>query len=153
MQIKKLQLAVLAVGALASAASVNAQVSGEIWGVNTGETIGLFNADPSNIPGGPGTTFNVPNGVLNFNQPNSNPPYTVGSFLATASAYNIAYNGTSYGDGGTSQTGDQPMASGSTIDNTIMTLTGQVTLVNGQTYSVTHDDGVVVYVSGNPFIS
>ena len=42
---------------------------------------------------------------------------------------------------------------GDTLNNTVFEFTGYTYLVNGQSYSATHDDGMFLYVNGMPVIS
>ena len=58
--------------------------------------------------------------------------YTVGSFLGT---------------GGATITGGLSEA-GNTLDNTFFYLTGNVTMVNGQSFNVNHDDGLQLKIGG-----
>ena len=145
MKKSKLQLAILAVSALACATTVQANlVTGTIWSL---APLDNFDAIAANLPsaGTPGVTFSVnsPLDFTSFDGPNNtgNPGayYTIGSWLATGGAFNINY-GAGY-------------SPNSTIDQTIMLITGQVTVANGQQFTVTHDDGLTLTIGSQTVIN
>ena len=140
MNLRKLPYLVLSITAFASAATVNAQIQGEIWSL---APLDDFDATAANLPpsGTPGVTFTINNGPLTFtsytNPNNTGDPsanYTIGSFLASGGAFNITY-GAGYN-------------ANSPIDQTIMLITGDVTVLNGQTFTVNHDDGLTLTIGG-----
>jgi hypothetical protein len=82
-------------------------------------------------PSGTGTAFTVSG--INYNSPGG-ASYTVGGFLGaylTSSLPSAVANGT--------------------LDNTIFEFTGSTYLVNGQTYSITHDDGMYLFIDESAF--
>jgi hypothetical protein len=112
----------LALLAFSSAASANT-VLGSLW---ENEPV---NATPGNVPGTtPDVTFTV-NSPFTFT---SGGAYTIGEFLASA--------------GATPLTGFLKL--GDTLNNTIFNFTGQVTVTTGQTFTVTHDDGLTLIING-----
>jgi hypothetical protein len=107
----------------------------------------------------PIVTFTVPSSActgtfatLCFNDANEANPGTLGVFLGTGAATNINYeNGgssTTALSNGACATCTSPPASGLLFD-----LTGTTMLTNGTVYSVTHDDGMTLYIDGNIFLS
>lgn len=106
-------------------------ITGNLWHVP--EAISQ-NAIPGNVPvTTPDVTFSV-NSPFNF----SGSSTTVGNWLASSSAFNIVENtaGTlaSLMDNGTS--------------GTLLNFTGFVSVTNGQTFTVTHDDGLTLIING-----
>src|SRR5690348_8382228 len=100
-------------------------VSGKLWHVPEAAS---RSAVPANIPAtAPDITFDV-NSPLNFSAPNA----TVGTWLASGGAINIVEN--------TTGTLDSRMDNGQ--QGTILEFSGTVTVTNGQTFKVTHDDGL-----------
>jgi len=85
--------------------------------------------------GAPNATFNVPNGPIDFNSIPTG-AYTLGAFLATS-------------PGVTGITGS-PADLARNLDipgsGTMIELMGQVSVVNGQTFTVTHDDGLQLMI-------
>jgi hypothetical protein len=75
------------------------------------------NVPPSMTPGTAGATFIVPSDPLSFNPADSNPPYTLASFLASGGATGVTFFG---GAAGTDS-----------LDNTIMNIVGTVTVPPG----------------------
>ena len=128
------KIAVVVLAALALGYSGTAQantITGSLWHVS--EAIAQ-NAIPANVPGTtPDITFDV-DSPFNF----SGTSATVANWLASSSAYNIVEN--------TSGT------LASLMDNfsvgTLIEFTGFVTVTNGQTFTVTHDDGLTLIIGG-----
>ena len=95
---------------------------------------------PSSLPantaglGTPSATFEI-NGI-NFNSNNGAGDYTIGGFLTSGG--NTVSNPSSSFAG----------ISGDSLNNTIFEFTGYTDLVAGQTYTVTHDDGAILYIDG-----
>jgi hypothetical protein len=92
------------------------------------------NAIPANVPGGtPDVTFDV-NSPFNF----SGTSVTVSAWLASSGAFNILQN--------------TPGTLASLMDNgsvgTLVNFTGNVSVTNGQTFTVTHDDGLTLIIGG-----
>jgi len=92
------------------------------------------NAIPANVPGGtPDVTFDV-NSPFNFSGTN----VTVSAWLASSAAFNIIQN--------------TPGTLASLMDNgsvgTLVNFTGNVSVTNGQTFTVTHDDGLTLIIGG-----
>lgn len=106
-------------------------ISGNLWHVP--EAI-AYNAIPSNVPlTTPDVTFDV-NSPMNF----FGTSVTVGTWLGNGSAFNIVEN-----TAGTLS---------SLMDNfsvgTMLEFNGFVTVTNGQTFTVTHDDGLTLIIGG-----
>jgi hypothetical protein len=126
------QIGVAAVVALAasSASAVNV-VSGKLWHVPEAVTL---NAAPANVPAIPAdVTFDV-NAPFNFNATGA----TVGTWLASSSAFNIAEN--------TAGTLGSLMDNG--VVGTFLQFTGVVTVTTGMQFTVTHDDGLTLIIGG-----
>lgn len=125
----------LCTGVVLAAAAFGAQADnvavGKLWHVP--EAISQ-SAIPANVPGtAPDVTFSV-NAPFNF----SGTSVTVGTWLGSSSAFGIVENtaGTlaSLMDNGTS--------------GTLLEFTGLVTVTTGQTFTVTHDDGLTLIIGG-----
>jgi hypothetical protein len=96
--------------------------TGTVW---QGQAPFVSLTTPLAAPTGTGTTFSV----TSINYSDSNVNYTIGEFL------------------GSSLVGSLPSAvANATLNNTIFEFTGSVNLVNGQTYSITHDDGMYLFI-------
>ena len=120
-------LAVLS--ALLSFAQAANIVSGNLWHVPEAVTL---NAIPANVPVTPADiTFDVAS-PFNF----SGTSVSVGTWLASSSAFNIAEN--------------TPGTLLSLMDNgivgTFLQFKGLVTVTNGQQFNVTHDDGLTLII-------
>lgn len=120
---------VIAASLVMTAAARADNLSGSVWFVPEGTAL---NAVLANVPATtPNATFTV--NSLNF----SSPPYTLGGFLTgggatilTGSAADLATN----------------LSDGVTF-GTIFDITGTVFLTTGATYSITHDDGVSLFIN------
>ena len=130
---RKLRVTAALVGLIWSGAGLAQAntITGNLWHVP--EAISQ-NAIPGNVPvTTPDVTFSV-NSPFNF----SGSSTTVGNWLASSSAFNIVENtaGTlaSLMDNGTS--------------GTLLNFTGFVSVTNGQTFTVTHDDGLTLIING-----
>lgn len=128
----KLVKSCLLILSLAAVSSVHANtISGKLWHVAEALTL---NAVPGNVPGtAPDVTFDV-NSPMNF----SGSGVTVGTWLASSSAFNITEN--------TANTLTSLMDDG--VVGTILRFSGFVSVVNGQTFTVTHDDGLTLIING-----
>lgn len=130
----KLLTGMLLAGAMTAMAAATAQantIAGSIW---ENDPTGAGDATPANVPGTtPDVTFTAPD-PLNFS---SGGAYTIGEFLAS-------------GNGSTVLTGASQL--GNTLDNTIFNFTGTVSVTNGQTFTVGHDDGLTLVIGGNTVI-
>ncbi len=94
--------------------------------------------DPSQTPGGTNFgSFTVD--AINFFSPGG-PSYTVGGFLAS---------------GGANVSGLSSSTAAMSLDNKELQLTGNVSLTAGTVYTITHDDGIYLYLNGSstPVIS
>ncbi|MCP5230312.1 PEP-CTERM sorting domain-containing protein [Accumulibacter sp.] len=130
--VRKTVEAVLITVALAglSAAQANT-VSGRLWHVPEATT---QNAIPANVPSStPDVTFDV-NSPLNF----FGTGVSVGTWLSSGSAFNVVEN--------TAGTLLSAMDNG--VVGTLFQFTGFVTVSNGQTFTVTHDDGLTLIIGG-----
>ena len=138
----KLLLALLATSAFASVGTVQALMTGSLW-ENTGawgENWSVNDSGPgANVTpiGSPNVTFTVPNGALDFDSRNAGNGYTIGGWLATG--------------GATIVTGAGEAAN--TMDNTIVTMSGMVSVTLGETFSVQQDDGLVLTIAGNTVLN
>ena len=127
---KKLVSAVLlAVGAVGAQAQ-NVAV-GNLWHVSEATS---QNAIPANVPLSPADVIFSVNSPFNF----SGTSVTVGTWLASSSAFNIVEN--------------TPGTLASLMDNgsqgTLLSFTGTVSVTNGQHFTVTHDDGLTLIIGG-----
>src|SRR5713101_1505299 len=105
-------------------------ISGNLWHVSEATS---QNAIPANVPGAPpDVTFQV-NSPFNFSASGA----TVGTWLASSSAFSIV---------GTAATLASLMDNGS--QGTLVEFLGNVTVTNGQTFTVTHDDGLTLIIGG-----
>ena len=124
--------AALAVASLAATATQAASITGSLW-VN--QVSASQSATIKNIPTTtPDVTFSV-NSPLNFNSYVGG--YTVGGFLQSG--------------GATILTGSD--LSGHSLDNTFIAFMGQVTVANGETFTVTHDDGLQLKIGESLLIN
>jgi hypothetical protein len=124
-----LALAILAL-VLSGTARANT-ITGSLWHVPEATS---QNAIPGNIPGTtPDITFDV-NSPLNFSADSA----TVGTWLASGSAFNIVEN--------TAGTLISLMDNGE--QGTLVEFTGFVTVTNGQQFTVAHDDGLTLIIGG-----
>jgi hypothetical protein len=116
--------------AAAGAQAQNVAV-GNLWHVPEATS---QNAIPANVPlTTPDVIFSV-NSPFNFSGTNA----TVGTWLASSSAFNIVEN--------------TPGTLASLMDNatlgTLLSFTGTVSVTNGQHFTVTHDDGLTLIIGG-----
>lgn len=124
---RKLTVLVAALSAATVAAQANL-LSGELWHVSAGAA---GSAVPANVPASPpDVTFDV-NSPIDFN---SSSGYTVGAFLTGGGAFGIVEH-----TAGTLA---------SSLDNTLIEFTGTVTVTTGETFTVTHDDGLTLIIGG-----
>jgi len=133
MKLQKLMTAtILSTAVLFCAGAAQANIiTGHLWKVAEAVTL---NAVPGNVPlTTPDVTFDV-NSPMNFNATNA----SVGNWLATSSAFNIVEN--------TAGTLASQMDNGTT--GSILEFNGNVSVVNGQTFTVTHDDGLTLTIGG-----
>ena len=106
-------------------------ISGNLWHVSEATS---QNAIPANVPGtSPDVTFQV-NSPFNF----FGTSVTVWTWLGNGSAFNIIEN--------TAGTLASLMDNGS--QGTLLEFLGFVTVANGQTFTVTHDDGLTLIIGG-----
>lgn len=106
-------------------------ISGELWHVPEATS---QNAIPANVPATPpDVTFDV-NSPMNF----FGTSVSVATWLANGSAFNIVES--------TIGTLASLMDDGS--QGTLLEFTGFVSVTNGQTFTVTHDDGLTLIIGG-----
>jgi hypothetical protein len=106
-------------------------ITGDLWHVP--EVTAQW-AVPASVPGAtPDVSFDV-NSPINFNASYT----TVGNWLASGSAFNIVEN----------TAGTLTSLMDNYITGTIVEFTGFVTVTNGQTFTVTHDDGLTLIIGG-----
>jgi hypothetical protein len=104
-------------------------ITGRLWLVPEVVTL---NAVPANVPATtPDVTFDV-NSPMNFNATSA----TISAWLATSSAFNITEN--------TAGTLASLMDDGT--QGALLEFTGFVSVTNGQTFTVTHDDGLTLII-------
>ncbi|HEV8606355.1 MAG TPA: hypothetical protein VGQ99_13365 [Tepidisphaeraceae bacterium] len=104
-------------------------ITGRLWLVPEAVTL---NAVPANVPATtPDVTFDV-NSPMNFNATSA----TISAWLATSSAFNIVEN--------TAGTLSSLMDDGAY--GALLEFTGFVSVTNGQTFTVTHDDGLTLII-------
>jgi hypothetical protein len=132
MKIRKIWMSALVILVLMYGGIVQANtISGSLWHVPEAASLAAI---PANVPGTtPDVTFDV-NSPFNFSGTN----VTVGTWLTSSSAFNIVTN--------------TPGTLTSLMDNgtigTLLNFTGFVTVINGQTFTVTHDDGLTLIIGG-----
>jgi hypothetical protein len=106
-------------------------ITGDLWHVPEATS---QNAIPANVPATPpDVTFQV-NSPINF----FGTSVSVGTWLANGLAFNIVEN--------TAGTLASLMDNGT--QGTFLQFTGFVTVTNGQTFTVTHDDGLTLIIGG-----
>lgn len=132
MNLRLISFAFAAVGLFVATSAKADTVSGTIY-ENTGGA--LANSAPTGTLAG---TFTAPS-PLSFssygntsNTGNASADYTIGSWLATG--------------GGTLTSGLSH--AGDTMDNTLWFITGTVNVTTGETFTATHDDGLVLTIGG-----
>jgi PEP-CTERM motif len=104
-------------------------VTGSIW---ENDSTGANNATIANVPvTTPDVTFTTTS--INFH---SGSLYTIGEFL---------------GAGSTIVTGSSKL--GNTMGDTFFDLKGTVSVTNGETFNVAHDDGLTITINGITFLS
>jgi hypothetical protein len=110
-------------------------VSGNLWHVPEATA---QNAVPANIPAAiPDVVFDI-DSPLNFGTVDLGRNSTVGAWLGNAGASHIVEN--------TPGTLDSPMDNGA--QGTLLEFSGVVTVATGQTFTITHDDGVTLFIDG-----
>ena len=110
-------------------------ITGNLWHVSEATS---QNAIPANVPlTTADVTFDV-NSPFNFSSLACATCYTVGGFLGSSSAFNIHEN-----TAGTLASNLDSSGIGTLID-----FRGQVTVTNGMTFTVTHDDGLTLIING-----
>ncbi|HEX4232906.1 MAG TPA: PEP-CTERM sorting domain-containing protein [Caldimonas sp.] len=129
-KLNRICAAALVITAATGAQAQNVAV-GDLWHVPEATS---QNAIPANVPGTtPDVVFSV-DSPFNFSGTNA----TVGTWLASSSAFNIIEN--------------TPGTLASLMDNnsvgTLISFTGNVTVTNGQMFTVTHDDGLTLIIGG-----
>jgi hypothetical protein len=131
----KLQISCGALAAFLTIGSANAAntIDGSLWHVPEATANA---ATVANVPGTtPDVTFQV-NSPFNF----SGDSVSVGTWLGSSSAFNIVEN--------TSGTLASRMDDGTDTTGTLVDFKGFVSVVNGQTFTVTHDDGLSLIIGG-----
>lgn len=130
--------ALAAVLALMIVGTARADINGSVWLVPEGTAT---NATIANVPVTTAdVTFTVPS--INFDSRVVG-GYMLGGFLATSGAFNIVYSG-----GATAGTPLDSATAGTLFD-----FTGTVTVANGDTFTVTHDDGLTLVIGGATVIN
>ena len=114
------------------AGSANAQILGSAYFVSEAQANNAVIGFPH---GAANATFSSPNGAINFT---SAPGYTLSQFLLSNPG-TIILTGTA---------GDLSRALDTADGGTMLEFTGQVSVVNGQTFTVNHDDGLQLLIGG-----
>lgn len=128
---------------VAGVAHANTIVNGSVWidqGPNPNPNVYTLWTLPATLPSGaPATTFTLPNttGIMNFYSGNGN--YTIAGFLGS--------------NGNTVPTLSNPAAGADLLNNTVWDFAGTTYMTQGDMYSVTHDDGMYLWVNGMQVIS
>jgi hypothetical protein len=138
---KRTNKTLIAALVLTAAGVAQAQISGDLY-ENTQSSPWTHTSPDTGaeaneaVPGTalPGATFTVPNGFLGFNSADGSTPYTIGTWLVSGGA-----TGITYANGG---------ASGDTMNNTILTLSGEVTVTHNESFTASQDDGLELYING-----
>lgn len=126
----KAGLSALVLVFFASSAQANV-ITGDLWHVPEATSLSAIVA---NVPGtAPDVTFDV-NSPMNF----FGTSVSVGTWLGNGAAFNIVEN--------TAGTLASLMDNGS--QGTLLRFTGFVSVTNGQTFTVTHDDGLTLIIGG-----
>jgi hypothetical protein len=122
--------------ALAGAGLAQANtISGNLWRV---PEAAAQHAVPANVPSTiPDVVFDV-DSPLNFGSVNLGRNSTIGTWLENAGASHVVEN--------TPGTLGAPMDNGT--QGTLLEFSGIVTVTNGQTFTVAHDDGVTLIIDG-----
>ena len=129
-QVQRLLTGVALAAAAFGAQAVNV-VTGNLWHVS--EAVSQ-NAIVANVPGtAADVTFSV-NSPFNFSASGA----TVSAWLASSAAFNIVEN--------TAGTLASLMDNGTF--GTLLSFTGQVSVTNGEQFTVTHDDGLTLIIGG-----
>jgi len=128
--------------AAAPTARADSSISGEVWeGGTTTNVPALGSSVYSSEPTAVFTVTNSsPTNLFNFNS-NGSTYYTLSSFLTSGS------DGLTYQSSPVSTLGSG--AAGDPIDNDLFQFEGTTTLSNGSSYSFEHDDGLILYLTGN----
>jgi hypothetical protein len=104
-------------------------ITGNLWLVPEATT---QNAIPANVPGTtPNVVFDV-NSPFNFNATSA----TIGAWLASGAAFNVVEN----------TPGTLTSLMDNQVQGALLNFTGFVTVTNGQTFTVTHDDGLTLII-------
>jgi hypothetical protein len=119
---------------LAAAPSAHAStvISGEVWEGGTTGSVPSYSSLSSTAPTATFTLSGQPN-LINFTS-NGSTDYTIGSFLGTS---------------GDTVTNWSSNVSGDSLDNTVFRFTGASYLAGGSVISLTHDDGLNLYLDGS----
>jgi PEP-CTERM motif len=133
-------VAAAAVSAVLTATPASANtVFGSAWAVTTGVAA---SAIPANVPSrAADLTFSAPSTPLDFN---SNGASGISTFYTPASYI---------GSGGGTVLTDPGGIANNSLDNTLFQITGNVTVTSGQTFTVTHDDGLTLIIGGSTVVS
>ncbi|MGA8572751.1 MAG: hypothetical protein ACLP7A_05490 [Desulfobaccales bacterium] len=118
--------------------SAQAEIAGSLWS-GTGATFGQ-DAILADVPTTtPNVTFDV-NSPLTFDESGNS---TVAQWLSTGGAYNVS---------GTAGALNTQMSTNDTT-GTIIELTGVIAVTHGESFSITHDDGMSLYIDGIDVLS
>jgi hypothetical protein len=133
MKLRSTLLSTLGVALLFGTAMTQSAQSAVVGSIYENQPVGSANAIPGNVPGGtPDVTFTV-NTPINFDAA----AYTIGQFLSSGLA--------------TPTSGFSHLTD--TLQNTLFNFTGNVTVTNGQTFTIGHDDGFTLIIGGTTISS
>jgi hypothetical protein len=127
--LKRATLAIVAITLLFARSAQANTITGEYWHVPEAAS---QNAIPANVPGTPADVLFDVFSPFNF----SGTGVTVAAWLASSAAFNITEN--------TAGTLASLMDNG--VQGSLVRFTGFVTVVNGQQFTVTHDDGLTLII-------
>jgi hypothetical protein len=149
MKAQRILIPLLTAGALASGTAARANLlTGSLWDASSS---GLDDTTHQSIPengsgvpilpgGAPNVTFSVnTSGGLDFDSRNAGNGYTIGGFLGTG--------------GATVLTGGTSTELALTMDDVLISIVGQVTVTTGETFTSSHDDGMVLFIDGQSVIN
>jgi hypothetical protein len=125
----------LAAGIAAINTASASTITGTIWETTTGIAQNAVpgNVPPSMTPGTKGVTFSGPSDPVSFNPTDGSAVYTLGTWLSSEGATGTYFGGAAPTD---------------SLDATITNITGTVSVTTGETFSVSHDDGVTLIIGG-----
>ncbi len=129
---KGLSAATFAAFGIFSIGTAHATIMGAAYFVSEAEA---NNAIIGFAHGAPNATFTVPNGAIDFDSRTCGTCYTLGGFLGSGGATIL-----------TGSAGDLATNLDTALGGTMIEFKGKVSVTNGQTFTVTHDDGLQLMI-------